>query len=215
MQVHGRGWWAALVVGVLATVVGCSNSPMEPVRTQELEAGAAALTKLGQVATYRDRDQRFEFQFMTPGQQWRRTSHGAENINGNKTSSDVYVYSPSEKYVPRMSVIVFSREKDYPAGVAEKQAQAREGLVKKHYPERYLGHVETRFEEIGGQQAPVVVYDMLDETQSTMYRSTEYTFVLRGKLCTIQFTRDMSEPDNGQMAQVLDAMRASFAVRTF
>ena len=207
----------ALLVTVIATY--CSNNPMESSLT-DAEQGLGFLGKGAKSENYSNAEGKFQFRFKVPAT-WRKTSHGARNIKGTTDHSDVYVYSPSEDNLPRFTMIVFSHDPGYPKDSAEFWSLWRENRIKELAPERYLGRVDRGYGNIAGISAPMVVYDMLDETQQSSYRSTEYTLIIGGKLCTIQSTIPLAgDGENGmgkaginEISNTLAGVSGSFEIK--
>ena len=176
------------ILNLLAALVitTCSNNPMDPIASNMDPGQDLSLAKEAVSESYTNGDGNFQFNFLLPGT-WRKTLHGKQNISGTTDRSDVVVYSPSEKYVPRFTIISFSHNPGYPKESAEFWSVWRENKIKEFYPDRYLGRVERGYASFAGRQVPMVVYDMLDESKQASYRSTEFTVIVGGKLCTIQF----------------------------
>ncbi len=176
-------------VGVIASLISvhCSNNPMNPVAEDAASSAGTPLIKNAVRDSYTNGEGKFQFRFSVPSS-WRKTLHGRQSIKGTTDWSDVVVYSPSEQYVPRFTIISFSHNPGYPENSAEFWSEWRENRIKEFYPDRYLGRVERGYATFAGKRVPMVVYDMLDEEKQTSYRSTEYTIVVGGKLCTVQFT---------------------------
>lgn len=203
----------------LLVSISCSNNPMESSLT-DVEQGLALLGKGARSEIYSNMEGKFQFRFNVPSA-WKKTSHGARNIKGTTDRSDVYIYSPSENRIPRFTVIVFYHDPGYPEDSAEFWSLWRENRIKEYLPERFLGRVDRGYGNIAGINVPMVVYDMLDEEQKISYRSTEYTMIVGGKLCTIQFTKPLpGSGDNSmgkeavsQIDDILAGVAGSFEIK--
>lgn len=206
-----------IIVGItLNFVIGniqCTNNPMEPNTLQNLNGKSGSLSKSAITGIYSNLEGKFKFSFQVPAD-WKKTSHGSTNIKGTTDRSDVFVYSPKGNYIPRFTIIVFSHDPGYPPDCAEFWSQWRENRLKELYPDRFLGRVERNQAALNGLSAPKVVYDMLDESKTITYRSTEYTLVVGGKLCTIQTTITLSENSQNETKNILDGMLSSLTIKS-
>ena len=103
------------IFSILAVIIAihCSNNPMYPVAGGLVPAESFSLSKEAVSEAYTNADGSFQFSYSVPGS-WIKTLHGKQSIKGTTDWSDVVVYSPSEKYVPRFTIISFSHDPGYP-----------------------------------------------------------------------------------------------------